>query len=107
MIRLIATDLDGTLLEPNGALPEGAFEVVEALLAQGCQFAAASGRQYGNLRRLFAPVSKKIAYICENGAINALGTEVINVNPIDADMGREIIADMEKLKVHILVSGLW
>ena len=31
MIRLIATDLDGTLLEKGGALPEGFYDVAEEL----------------------------------------------------------------------------
>ena len=31
MIRLIATDLDGTLLEPDGTLPDGTYEAVEEL----------------------------------------------------------------------------
>ena len=31
MIRLIATDLDGTLLEPDGTLPDGTYETVEEL----------------------------------------------------------------------------
>lgn len=69
MIKLIASDLDGTLLQ-NGAqqLDASVFDMIEKLNQQGILFVAASGRQYTNLRRLFAPVADKIAYICENGA---------------------------------------
>lgn len=49
MIRLIATDLDGTLLEPDGTLPDGTYETVEKLTRRGVLFTACSGRQYGNL----------------------------------------------------------
>lgn len=67
MIRLIATDLDGTLLQKDGTLPEGTFEVVDELKRLGIRFAASSGRQYGNLRRLFGPVAADMAFVCENG----------------------------------------
>ena len=69
MIRLIATDLDGTLLNACGRLPEGIFDIIHALKEKGIQFAACSGRTYGNMRRLFAPVADEMAYVCENGAM--------------------------------------
>ena len=79
MIRLVASDLDGTLLYPDGNLPEGIFDTIEALHAKGVLFVAASGRQHGNLRRLFAPVKDKIAFIAENGAIAQDGDQLWTV----------------------------
>ena len=60
MIRLIASDLDGTLLDEKGRLPEGVFDLIRALNARGVRFAAASGRQYGNVKRLFFPVWREM-----------------------------------------------
>lgn len=69
MIRLIASDIDGTLVEEgSGKLPERLFSAIEALGRKGILFAAASGRQYLGLRRLFAPVAEQIIFISENGA---------------------------------------
>lgn len=104
MIRLVATDLDGTLLE-DGRLPEGTFEAVRALKAAGVRFAAASGRTYGNLRRLFAPVADEIAYVCENGAMcvaDGVVSDIIAIPPAEA---REIIADIEAAGMNLLISG--
>ena len=69
MIQLIASDLDGTLLL-NGSqeLEDGIFPVIQELTKRNILFVAASGRQYPNLRRLFAPVADQIAYIAENGS---------------------------------------
>ena len=69
MIRLIASDLDGTLLK-NGAqvIPE-IFELIPALKKRGIHFVAASGRQYANIRRLFAPLQDEISYVAENGSL--------------------------------------
>ena len=70
MIRLIACDIDGTLLQ-NGASsihPE-LFTQIRRLAGLGVRFCPASGRQYSSLRRLFAPVADELPYLCENGAV--------------------------------------
>ncbi len=69
MIRLIASDLDGTLLLPDGSLPSEIFFLIRKMAARGILFAIASGRQYESLRRLFAPVEEKVLFIAENGAL--------------------------------------
>ena len=50
MIKLVASDLDGTLLL-NGAqsLPEELFPLIKELKELGILFVAASGRQYANI----------------------------------------------------------
>ena len=70
MIKLVASDLDGTLLL-NGAqsLPEEIFPLIRELKKMGILFVAASGRQYLNMRKLFDPVAGDMAFICENGAL--------------------------------------
>ena len=51
MVKLIASDLDGTLLQ-NGAHDVNpiVFDQIRTLKEHGIMFAAASGRQYLNLR---------------------------------------------------------
>ena len=67
-IRLVATDLDGTLLIGGRNLPRPeAFAVIERVCDAGALFMAASGRQYASLRHLFEPVADRIGYLCENG----------------------------------------
>ena len=47
MIKLIATDIDGTLIrEGSSALPEEIFDLIRELRKRNLYFAAASGRQY-------------------------------------------------------------
>ena len=69
MIKLIATEFDGTLLDNDRKLPDEIFSVVEKLDEMGILFAPASGRQYANLVKLFAPVKDKTVFICENGSL--------------------------------------
>lgn len=105
MIRLIATDLDGTLLEKDGTLPEDTFETIEMLLANGIRFAAASGRQYGNLVRLFGPVANRMAFVCENGAFCMADGQEASAIAIPTETANEIIADIEACHMNLLISG--
>ncbi|WP_307974310.1 HAD family hydrolase [uncultured Parolsenella sp.] len=67
-IRLVATDLDGTLLiGGRDWVRKEAFPLIERVCDAGVLFLAASGRQYASLRTLFAPVADRIGYLCENG----------------------------------------
>ena len=70
MIRLIACDIDGTLL-PEGSteLEPAVYTQIRRLSERGIFFCPASGRQYSSLRRLFAPVADQLFYLCENGAV--------------------------------------
>ena len=69
-IKLIACDLDGTLLHPGEReLRSEAFELIDELHRRGIVFMPASGRQYASLRYLFAPVADELAYVCENGTL--------------------------------------
>ena len=55
MIKFIATDLDGTLLDGERKLPAEIFPLVEQLHACGVLFAPASGRQYETSKRCSLP----------------------------------------------------
>lgn len=82
MIRLIATDLDGTLLDDEKRLPQEIFGLVEQLHRRGILFAPASGRQYANLKELFVPVWDKLVFICENGALVKYRGETLHLDCI-------------------------
>lgn len=69
MIKLIASDLDGTLLDDEKRLPAEIFDIIENLRSLGILFVPASGRQYANLKKLFRPAADKLPFICENGAL--------------------------------------
>ena len=98
MIRLIATDLDGTLLDPAGRMPEGIFGTIEKLYERGILFCAASGRQLAGLRALFRPVADKIAYIAENGAIVARGDTILHTEPLPKEEALRVLAAVRGVK---------
>ena len=67
MIKLIATDMDGTLLNSKNEIQDGFYEVFNKLEEKGIIFAAASGRQYYNLLKRFEGIEDKMMFIAENG----------------------------------------
>lgn len=92
MIKLVASDLDGTLLL-NGAqeLPEELFPLIRRLKERDILFVAASGRQYPNMKRLFAPVLEDMAFICENGALAVQNGQVLYQDQFEPELAREIV----------------
>lgn len=106
-IKLIASDLDGTLLH-NGSqeVSEEIITYIKELSNHGILFAAASGRQYPNLRRLFSPVQDDIAYICENGALVMYQDKIISKSYIERTTGLQLMEDiMDKGDCELLLSG--
>ena len=67
MIRLIATDMDGTLLDENSQVPPETFDLVKRLREHGVVFAASSGRRYKTLRRFFEPVADQMDFVASMG----------------------------------------
>ena len=70
MYKVIATDLDGTLLQ-NGirVLREDMVPLIRDYVRRGGIFLPASGRQHLNLQHLFSGIEDEISYIAENGCL--------------------------------------
>lgn len=69
MIKLIATDMDGTLLNDNGNINEKIFNLIYNLSEKNIKFAAASGRFYSQLSKNFEKVNTNMIFIAHNGAL--------------------------------------
>ena len=68
MIQLIATDMDGTLLDEEKQLPAQLPALLEELYRRDITFAVASGRSHMMLTNLFGELAEEIIFICDNGA---------------------------------------
>lgn len=92
MIKLIASDLDGTLLKDyeQEIAPE-IYELIKKLKDHGILFVPASGRQYANIRRLFAPLGYEIPYIAENGSLCIYNDEILSTGEIPPATIRHIL----------------
>ena len=107
MIKLIASDLDGTLLQ-NGAqtLTPRAVPLIRRLAACGIIFAAASGRQYPNLVRLFGEAAGDMAFLCENGAFVIYKDKIIAKSCMELADAKKLVEDiLARGDCEVLISG--
>lgn len=92
MIKLIASDLDGTLVKNyEQAIPEETFDLIRRLKDRGVMFVPASGRQYANMRRLFAPLGYEVPYIAENGSLCIYNDDLLSTGQIPPATIRHIL----------------
>ena len=61
MIKLIATDIDGTLVKDGSLLIDPEYmSVIDRLIDKGIIFVVCSGRQSSSEFKLFAPIKHKL-----------------------------------------------
>lgn len=96
-IRLIAVDMDGTLLDANGQVPDALWPLLERLHERGIAFAPASGRQLATLQRSFEPAGVELDYIAENGAYVVRGGQEVSSDTLDAGIVATVVERMRAL----------
>ena len=106
VIRLVAADMDGTLLDSAGRLPDGLETMVRNLRQRGVRFAVASGRQYYNLLRRFESLAEELLFICENGAMVCDGRELLRVEAIaPADYEEAVRLGRSLSEIRVVLCG--
>ncbi|MBU3025869.1 MULTISPECIES: HAD family hydrolase [Zobellia] len=66
-VKMVVTDMDGTLLNSNHQVSDRFFELFEIMKQRGIIFVAASGRQYHSIVDKLQPIKNDIVVIAENG----------------------------------------
>ena len=98
MIKLIACDMDGTLLDSAKRLPTELPEVIAKLKEKGVLFCVASGRQYASLRRDFDAYADDMLFICENGALVMQRDRRVLIDSIDPSFISSIVTAAKSLE---------
>ncbi len=97
-IKLIATDMDGTLLNSNGEVSPLFYELFEELKSLNVTFVAASGRQYYSIINKLKPIKDDIIVIADNGALTMQNDVEIQTTDIDRQTYLELIDITKKLE---------
>jgi Cof subfamily protein (haloacid dehalogenase superfamily) len=90
-IKLVVTDMDGTLLNSQHEVSSRFYELYKELSSKGILFAAASGRQYNSIVSKLSPIRDKIYVIAENGGIAMYGDREIVSTPLQASLKNTIL----------------
>lgn len=105
-IKLIAADLDGTLLTSDKRLPDGLFAMIRELRRRGVRFAPASGRPYYTIYEQFGEIVDELVFISENGAMVCDGPRILSFEAMDRDVVcRAVQAVRETPGVSAIVSA--
>ena len=91
MIRLIASDLDGSLLDDRKKLPSDFHDVFARMKANGIQFASASGRDLNGASQYFPEYKDDMYFITDNGANIYHGEENLLCRTFDKELADAII----------------
>ncbi|HLM59384.1 MAG TPA: HAD-IIB family hydrolase, partial [Pyrinomonadaceae bacterium] len=93
MIKLLALDLDGTLLNSRGEIPEKNIEAIQLAEAMGVLVTIATGRRFRDALPVAYQLNLNAPVICHNGALikYADSLETVAVSLLENKTVREIL----------------
>ncbi len=92
MIKIIFSDMDGTLLTSESKLPDGFDEMIAELKNRGVIFAPASGRQYAALQKSFPKYLDEFIFVAEGGTLVMYRGKEIFSHALDIEVVRKVLA---------------
>ncbi|MFC2008730.1 HAD family hydrolase [Chloroflexota bacterium] len=100
--QLVALDLDGTVVNRDGAVVPGAREAIQRVLASGSRVTLATGRMYRPTNRFAEELNISAPLICHQGAlIREPGNgEVLWHMPLSVALARRVMAEVREEGVH-------
>jgi len=105
-VKLVVSDMDGTLLNSKGEISDLFFGLFHKLKKQNIHFCAASGRQYHSIVHKLAPIKDAIFIIAENGGIAKKKDEIFVLNSLSVEKIKTIIPILRTINdTHIVLCG--
>ncbi|HEX9000000.1 MAG TPA: Cof-type HAD-IIB family hydrolase [Blastocatellia bacterium] len=92
-VKLLALDIDGTLLNPRGEITPRTLSAINQARQQGVLVVLVTGRRFGSARDLLVRLQLDIPLVSHNGALtkNIKTLETLDFHPLDAELAREMI----------------
>ncbi len=102
MIKLIVTDIDGTIYNPEIGIKDSVKNSINNLVKNGINVVIATGRTYGSAKTVADKLGIKCPLICyQGGLINSYDGEILDAKYLNPEIAREIITDFRKRKIHL------
>jgi len=105
-VKLVVTDMDGTLLNSKHEVSDLFFEQFEGLKKNNIHFVAASGRQYHSILDKLKSIQEDITIVAENGAYIVRNGETLYVNVIPVEKIKELLPRCQAIEgAQVVVCG--
>ena len=96
-LRLVISDMDGTLLDGEGNIPAQLWPLLEIMKDRDVAFVPASGRQCATLSTMFHSHLDGMPIISENGTYVVRDGADVSSSIIDPDLAHEVIEGVRRL----------
>ncbi|MGM0396576.1 MAG: Cof-type HAD-IIB family hydrolase [Bacillota bacterium] len=105
MFKLIAIDLDGTLLDSNKRISPENREIVNRLIREGYQVVIATGRRYYSAKMLVKELDSHMVIVANNGNIvrSSLDDKILISKFMDRESYRDILDEAKLNGLHGIV----
>jgi Cof subfamily protein (haloacid dehalogenase superfamily) len=99
VIRLLAIDIDGTLLDSRGRLPDAHRDALVAAASRGVEVALVTGRSFHFTRPIVELLPLPLTLICNNGAVvKTVDGRTLMRRLLSRDAARHILAATRHLE---------
>ncbi|APQ18385.1 HAD family hydrolase [Maribacter hydrothermalis] len=96
-IKMVVSDMDGTLLNSNHQVSDQFFDIFKDLKSQGITFVAASGRQYNSIIDKLDAIKDDIIVIAENGGFAMKQQTEILATPLEKQHVQDILKTLDDI----------
>ena len=105
-IKMVVTDMDGTLLNSDHQVSDQFFELFKKLKKRDILFVAASGRQYHSIIDKLSSIKDDIIVIAENGGLARKNGQELISTPLQNGAKNTILEVLEKIpNIHPVLCG--
>jgi Cof subfamily protein (haloacid dehalogenase superfamily) len=104
MVRLIGIDVDGTLLDAEGHLPDANREAIRAAVAAGIHVSLVTGRSYPYVRPVAEPLPPSITLMVSSGAVErGMDGRTLAKRLLSRTVARRLLESTQHVREHTAV----
>lgn len=101
-IKLIATDLDGTLLDSTGKITEANKSALREAQNRGIMVTICTGRMFSSARRFAAQLNIDLPLICYNGAmVRSPEGKTLSHLPLELGAAKRLLAIFRERDIYV------
>lgn len=105
-VKMVVSDMDGTLLNSQHEMSHRFFELFEALKEHNVLFVAASGRQYNSILDKLHTIKNDIIVVAENGGFVMRKNEEVLSTPLPKSQQKKILKALSEVSnIHTVLCG--